>query len=211
MTRQEIVTKIKQGKLMAIVRLKEQSKVSVFVDKLVAAKVKVLEITSNTPGYLEEITNARRRYADNSILIGAGTVTDVEIAKKSIASGAQFLVTPNTNPEVVTIAHQNEIPVVMGALTPTEICTAANHNADIIKLFPAGAMGLDYFKSIKGPLNNIDFFVVGGIDLSNVEEWMSAGASGVGLGSVLTNCIESDGSSESLERTVRAFFEKVNK
>ena len=211
MKRQEIVAKIKQEKLIAIVRLKEQGKVSIFVEKLVNANVKVLEITSNTPGYLEEIANARKRYTNDSVLIGAGTVTDVGIAKKAIAAGAQFLVTPNTNLEVITIAHQNEIPVVMGALTPTEICTAVHHNADIIKLFPAGTMGLDYFKSIKGPLNATDFFVVGGIDLSNVEEWMSAGAAGVGLGSVLTNCLESEGTSESLEKTILELFKKLNK
>ena len=211
MKRQEIVAKIKQEKLIAIVRLKEQGKVPVFVEKLVNANVKVLEITSNTPGYLEEIANARKRYANDSVLIGAGTVTNVEIAKKAIAAGAQFLVTPNTNLAVITIAHQNEIPVVMGALTPTEICTAVYHNADIIKLFPAGTMGLDYFKSIKGPLNTTDFFVVGGIDLSNVEEWMSAGVAGVGLGSVLTNCLESEGTSESLEKTLLELFKKLNK
>ena len=88
--------------------------------------------------------------------------------------------------KVIKIAHEHDIPVMMGALSPTEISTAYENGADIIKLFPAGAMGITYFKAVRAPLDQIPFFVVGGIKLENTAEWMQAGASGIGIGSSLT-------------------------
>lgn len=209
MNRQDIVKRIKKEKIITIVRLKEQFEVPIFIEKLINANITVLEITSNTPGYSNEISNARKKYANSNILIGAGTVTNIRIAQEAIKAGAQFLVTPNTNPDVVAIAHKNEIPVLMGALTPSEICTAIENGADIIKLFPAESLGINYFKAIKGPLSNIDFFVVGGINLSNIGDWMSAGASGVGLGSVLTNALKT-GSEETIKNLVKSFYQKIS-
>ncbi|OYX27772.1 MAG: 2-dehydro-3-deoxyphosphogluconate aldolase [Flavobacteriales bacterium 32-35-8] len=209
MKRQDIVKIIKEEKIIAIVRLEEQWEVPIVLEKLIELNIKVLEITSNTPGFTEEISKARKCYANSNVLIGAGTVTNEKIARKAIKAGAQFLVSPNTNIDVITIAHQNEIPVLMGALTPTEICTAVENGADFIKLFPAGSFGLDYFKTIKAPLNNVDFFIVGGINLLNVEDWMSAGASGVGLGSVLMEIVKSENSKETIENTVKQFLKKI--
>ncbi|WJJ95274.1 bifunctional 4-hydroxy-2-oxoglutarate aldolase/2-dehydro-3-deoxy-phosphogluconate aldolase [Algibacter luteus] len=186
MKRENIVAIIKKERVIAIVRTKTQLHISKLIQDLVEGGIKVIEITSNTPGYLEEIAKARKKYPDSDIIIGAGTVTNVKIADAAIQAGAQFLVTPNTNTEVIALAHRNNIPVAMGALTPTEICVAAEHGADIIKLFPAGDLGISYFKSVKAPLDTITYFVVGGINLSNIEEWIAAGISGVGLGSALT-------------------------
>lgn len=211
MKRQEIVKIIKQEKIVAIVRMKEQLEVSTFLKSLINGGLKVLEITSNTPGFCEEITNARNLYSDNDALIGAGTVTNAAIAKEAIKAGAQFLVTPNTNIDVIRIAHKNDIPVLMGAATPSEICMAVENGADIIKLFPAGNLGINYFKSIKAPLNKVDFFVVGGINLFNIEDWMKAGAAGVGLGSVLTKSDSGDSGLGSIESTANKFIQLISK
>ncbi|SER00786.1 2-dehydro-3-deoxyphosphogluconate aldolase / (4S)-4-hydroxy-2-oxoglutarate aldolase [Hyunsoonleella jejuensis] len=186
MKREDIAAIIKKERVIAIVRTKEQLQIPELIQDLVEGGIKVIEITSNTPRYLEEIAKAKKRYANFDIIIGAGTVTNVQIANAAIKAGAQFLVTPNTNTEVLALAHHNNIPVAMGALTPTEICLAAGYGADIIKLFPAGDLGISYFKSVKAPLDTITFFVVGGINLSNIEEWIAAGISGVGLGAALT-------------------------
>ncbi|WP_426431507.1 bifunctional 4-hydroxy-2-oxoglutarate aldolase/2-dehydro-3-deoxy-phosphogluconate aldolase [Winogradskyella sp. HB-48] len=186
MKRQEIVAFIKSERLIAIVRTKEQEKVPEIIEALVQGGIRVIEITSNTPGFLNEISKARERYATSKILIGAGTVTNKVIAEQTIKSGAQFLVTPNVNQKVLAIANQYDIPVAMGALTPTEICTAVDFGADIVKLFPAGNLGVKYFKSVKSPLDDVCIFAVGGIDFSNIEEWIAAGVSGFGLGSALT-------------------------
>ncbi|GAB4162384.1 MAG: bifunctional 4-hydroxy-2-oxoglutarate aldolase/2-dehydro-3-deoxy-phosphogluconate aldolase [Winogradskyella sp.] len=206
MKRQEIAAFIKSERLIAIVRTKEQEKVPEIIEDLVQGGIRVIEITSNTPGFLHEIEKARERYATSKILIGAGTVINKVIAEQAIKSGAQFLVTPNTNSDVLAVAHQYKIPVAMGAVTPTEICTAVDSGADIIKLFPAGNLGVAYFKLVKSPLDNVCFFAVGGIDLSNIEEWIAAGISGFGLGSALTNDIdheESNGLRKNAEQFVK--------
>jgi 2-dehydro-3-deoxyphosphogluconate aldolase/(4S)-4-hydroxy-2-oxoglutarate aldolase len=188
MKREDILAIIKKEKAIAIVRTKEQLKVQQLIASLISRGIKVIEITSNTPSYSEEITNAKKRYLDSDIIIGAGTVTSSKIAKEAIKAGAQFLVTPNTNTDVIELAHNSDIPVIMGVITPTEICRAAQNGADIIKLFPAGNLGINYFKSIQTPLDTITFFVVGGINLSNIEEWIASGISGVGLGKCPNKC-----------------------
>ncbi|RRQ47994.1 bifunctional 4-hydroxy-2-oxoglutarate aldolase/2-dehydro-3-deoxy-phosphogluconate aldolase [Maribacter algicola] len=209
MKRVEIVKILKREKIVAIVRMKEQLEVPAFINSLIKGGIKALEITSNTPGFTEEISNARNRYTHLDVLIGEGTVTSVDIANEAIKAGAQFLVTPNTNIEVIKVAHAHDIPVLMGAVTPTEVCVAVENGADIIKLFPAGSLGINYFKAIKAPLDKVDFFVVGGINLSNIKDWMEAGAAGAGLGSVLTQTIKGESVLEPIERIVKKFIQVI--
>ncbi len=180
---QDIIDRILTAKLISIIRLKEQAAVEQTVDALVAGGIQVLEITTNTPGFAEEIEKAHERHPN--VLIGAGTVITADLAEKAIAGGAQFLVTPNTNKEVAEIGKMNGIPVLMGAMTPTEVVKAQAYGADIIKLFPAGDLGISYFKSLKGPFDSVPFFAVGGVNHKNMQEWFDAGVDGVGLGSSL--------------------------
>lgn len=183
--RSEIVTNIESEKIMAIIRLDDQLKVAPVLERLVDAGINVLEITSNTPGFAEEILKAREKFP--AAIIGAGTITNARLAQKAISCNAQFLVTPNTNVDIISIAHQSNIPVLMGAMTPSEIAEAVEHGADFIKIFPAGALGLDYFKALLGPFNNVKFFAVGDISLNNALGWFKAGVVGIGIGSSLTN------------------------
>ncbi|WP_298493921.1 bifunctional 4-hydroxy-2-oxoglutarate aldolase/2-dehydro-3-deoxy-phosphogluconate aldolase [uncultured Algibacter sp.] len=211
MKREDIVAIIKKERVIAIVRTKEQLKIPKLIKDLVDGGIKVIEITSNSPGVLEEIAIARKLYSGTDIIIGAGSVVNVKIANAAIKAGAQFLVTPNTNTDVIAVAHNHSIPVVMGALTPSEICLAAEHGADIIKLFPAGDIGISYFRSIQAPLDSITFFGVGGINLLNIEEWIAAGISGVGLGSALTNEEKNKSGENHRENTIRKFINIIKK
>ncbi len=179
----DIIDRILAAKLISIIRLKEQAAVAQTVDALVAGGIQVLEITTNTPSFAEAIEKANNRHPN--VLIGAGTVVTSDLAKQAIAGGAQFLVTPNTNKEVADIGIAHDIPVLMGAMTPTEVANALSYGADIIKLFPAGDLGISYFKSLKGPFDSVPFFAVGGIGESNIGDWFEAGIDGVGLGSSL--------------------------
>ncbi|WPR71097.1 bifunctional 4-hydroxy-2-oxoglutarate aldolase/2-dehydro-3-deoxy-phosphogluconate aldolase [Flavobacterium sp. NG2] len=185
MNRQEIIKIIRKEKLVAILRTKNQEIIELVLETVISEGIKVLEITSNTPGYLAAISKARKSYPD--VLIGAGTVINTKIAEKVIQAGAQFLVTPNVNLEVIRVAHQNNIPVIMGALTPTEICEAHENGADIVKLFPAGNLGIEYFNAIKGPLDNIHYFAVGGVEFSDARKWFDAGVEGIGYGCLMKN------------------------
>lgn len=207
MNRAKIKAQLEKERLIAIIRLTDPNQVSTVLEDLVEGGIKALEITSNTPGFADTITFARKHFEDQEVLIGAGTITDADLAQTAIEAGAQFLVTPNTDPEILKMAHLYDIPVVMGALTPTEICWALKHGADLIKLFPAESLGIDYFKAIRGPLSETRFFVVGGIGLKNFENWVAAGASGFGLGSVLTQ----PGSREERIERARQFVNMTKK
>ncbi len=184
MTRKQVTERILAEKLVVIIRSDDQKKVPLIVEALVSAGVGVLEITSNTPGFEDEIKAARRNYPE--VLIGAGTMINREKAEKALKAGAQFLVTPNANEGIAVYAHENNLPVLMGALTPTEIVDAASFGADIVKLFPADLFGVDYLKAVRAPLDNIPMFAVGGIGNENAREWMEAGAAGLGVGGKLT-------------------------
>lgn len=204
--KQDITNRILTAKLISIIRLKERAAVAQTVDALVAGGIQVLEITTNTPSFAEAIEKARHRHPD--VLIGAGTVVTSDLAKQAIAGGAQFLVTPNTNKEVAEIGKAQAIPVLMGAMSPTEVANALSYGADIIKLFPAGDLGVPYFKSLKGPFDSVPFFAVGGIGESNIGDWFEAGIDGVGLGSSLVK--SSDKTDAELKR-ITALAEKFIK
>lgn len=185
MNRKDIIAKIKQEKIVAILRTEHQADVEKVVKIVLDTGVNVLEITSNTPGYLEEIAKARTLYPNK--IIGVGTAINTTIAEQAISAGAQFLVTPNTNIDVIALGHKHNIPVLMGAMTPSEVCIAHENGADVVKLFPAGAMGLTYFKALRAPLNHIEYFAVGSISPNSVQEWFNAGASGIGYGCIVCN------------------------
>lgn len=178
--KEELIGRILTEKVIAIVRLDEAPQVAPAIAALIDAGIKVLEITSNTPGYLGAIQAARQRYPD--VAIGAGTVVNAAIAAEAIAYGAQFLVTPNMNTEVIAVAHQAGVPAVMGAMTPTEVAVGVASGADFIKLFPAATLGVDYFKALLGPFRGVRFLAVGGVNRSNAPEWFAAGVSGIGVG-----------------------------
>lgn len=194
----ETIQKIEQARIVAIIRLNEQMQVKSVMDALVEAGIQVLEVTSNTPGYGVEISRSRKEYPQ--VLIGAGTIVDREQAKQAIGFGAQFIVTPNMNVEVISVAHEVDIPVIMGAMTPTEVALGVRYGADFIKLFPAATLGPDYMKALKGPFDTAKFMAVGGVDHTNVQDWLDAGAVGVGVGGLLTN-----GKPKEIEGLVKRF------
>lgn len=195
-------------KLIAIVRLERQVEVAPLIKCLIEAGIKILEITSNTPGFEQEIINARANYPNT--LIGAGTITCSAIAQKAINAGAQFIVTPNTKQDIVELAHQHNIPVLMGALTPTDVANAIEFKTDIIKLFPAGSMGVGYLKALKGPFNNAKLMPVGGVNLNNLTDWFDAGACGVAISSDFSKPINNESDKHKLLRLINAYLAKLD-
>ncbi|ABG41156.1 2-keto-3-deoxy-phosphogluconate aldolase [Paraglaciecola sp. T6c] len=197
--RQRLITE----KLVVIIRVKDPMDIPPIIACMHDAGVGAVEITSNTPGYQNAITQARARYPN--MLVGAGTITDVALVDEAIKAGAQFLVTPNTSIEVVQRAHKLNVPVVMGALTPTDVVNATQAKADIVKLFPAGAMGPGYLKDLaKGPFLDTIFFPVGGINEHNFETWMQSGATGIGIGGALASPVKNEKEAHALTAKVRA-------
>jgi len=183
MNKAHILNRILEEKIISIVRLKNDEVMYPVIENLIQGGINVLEITSNTPKFNVHIANARKKHPE--ILIGAGTITNQELAGMAIEAGAQFLVTPNTSKEVLEVARAAAIPVIMGAFTPTEVSNAVSYGADMVKLFPAGQMGVSYYKALKGPFSSVPFVAVGGIGMANLSDWLDAGIDGIGVGSTL--------------------------
>lgn len=201
MNREAVRQQLLQEKLVVIIRLKNPDDANAIVGALIKGGVKAIEITSNTPGYGEKIAELRELHP--RLLIGAGTITTPELARQAIGRGAQFLVTPNTCEETLKAAHQLDVPVVMGAMTPTDVVRASNAGADIIKLFPSGELGPGYLASLaRGPFLNTPFFPVGSVDEHNVRQWMDAGACGVGIGGRLAAPIANQAEADALAEKV---------
>ncbi|HVB13235.1 MAG TPA: 2-dehydro-3-deoxyphosphogluconate aldolase [Candidatus Dormibacteraeota bacterium] len=152
---------------------------------LVAARAGVgsLEITTGTPGAFELIRELRaRQELGTSCAFGAGTVTDADLATRAIESGAQYLVTPYLVPAVAEVATRAGVPLVMGALTPTEIARAEELGAQLVKVFPAAPMGGPaYIRAVRGPMPNTPLWVSGGVLIDDCQEYLQAGADVVGL------------------------------
>ena len=165
-----------------------------------------------TPGALAVIEQAVARYqhADQEVLFGAGTVLDAESARAAILAGAQFIVAPSFNPALVEICRRYSVPVMPGAYTPTEIVTAWECGADMVKVFPAGVGGLAFIKALRAPLPQIELVPVGGVKVENTADFVRAGAAAVGVGSALINqkLLDSQDFGTLTERA-RRFIEEV--
>lgn len=142
-----------------------------------------IEITMTTPGALRAIEEASSKLEE--VIIGAGTVLDGPTARQAILAGAQFLVSPTVKPDVVEIAHRYGIVVIAGAMTPTEILTAWELGADMVKVFPANALGPGYLKAVHGPLPQIPLVPTGGVNADTASDFIKAGAAVVCAGSWL--------------------------
>ena len=181
----ETIHFIESKKIVAIIRAKEGGS---FLDTVKALKkggIECIEVTMTTPGALKTLEEVRSKIDD--VLFGAGTVLDPETARQAILSGAQFIVTPSLNLEVIRLSHRYDIPIIPGAFTPTEILSAWENGAECVKVFPASNVGPDYIKAIKGPFPQIKICPTGGISLENMKAFLKAGASCLGVGGKLVD------------------------
>jgi 2-dehydro-3-deoxyphosphogluconate aldolase/(4S)-4-hydroxy-2-oxoglutarate aldolase len=182
MTRQAIVDRIIEIGLLPVVRASSDAEAIAVGDALREGGVRALEITMTVPGAVSVIAEAIARYGDQ-VLIGAGTVLDEDQARACIDAGARFVVSPIVDVATIAVCHRADIPVLPGALTPTEVVLAWRAGADFVKVFPCSAVGgADYVKALKAPLPHIPLVPTGGITLDSVGAYFAAGASAVGVG-----------------------------
>jgi 2-dehydro-3-deoxyphosphogluconate aldolase / (4S)-4-hydroxy-2-oxoglutarate aldolase len=168
--------------------------------------IPIVEITMTVPGAVDVIRELAKSNS-SGILIGAGTVLDAEVARRCRDAGAQFLVSPALNVETIEFATKENLLIMAGALTPTEIVKAWKAGADFVKVFPCGQVGgAKYIKAIKGPLPQIPLVPTGGVNLSTAAEFLEAGAEALGVGGELvhTEALKS-GKSEIIIETARKF------
>ncbi|WP_261800153.1 bifunctional 4-hydroxy-2-oxoglutarate aldolase/2-dehydro-3-deoxy-phosphogluconate aldolase [Paenibacillus sp. PAMC21692] len=180
----EMLEKLLEHKIVAILRGIEDDTADGAAEALIEGGIRLMEVTMNTAGATTIIERWRTKYG-NAASIGAGTVLDVDYAKRAIDAGAQFLISPNLDEEVIAYGHERGVAVWPGVMTPTEIVKALKAGARAVKLFPMGTLGIGYLKEIRGPLDAVPIMATGGVDLSNIRDYFAAGANAVGMGGKL--------------------------
>jgi len=186
MTNESKLMQIISEGIIAILRASSSQSLMDAANALKTGGISVIEVTLTTPGALEIIHQATEAFGEE-VLFGAGSVLDPESARAAILAGANFIVMPSTNFEVIQLCRRYSIPVFPGAYTPTEIVNAWQAGADMVKLFPASNGGPDLVKAIKAPLPQVKLVPVGGVDVDNTASFIRAGAEAVGVGSSLVN------------------------
>jgi len=195
MNRAERIARVRALGLIPVVRAPSSDGAVALGRALFDGGVRCLEITLTVPG-AEAAIEELRGVLGSDALVGAGTVTSDEQARRCIESGAEFLVSPATLPSLVPIGHAAEVPVMLGALTPTEVHAAAIAGADFVKVFPASSLGgASYLKALRGPFPNIPLLPTGGVTLETMAAYVKAGARVLGVGTALADypLLESQG------------------
>jgi 2-dehydro-3-deoxyphosphogluconate aldolase/(4S)-4-hydroxy-2-oxoglutarate aldolase len=182
----QVLDRIRSVGLVPVIRARSADEAAQVADAIQAGGVGILEITMTVPGAVDVIREVAGRGGD--ALVGAGTVLDPESARACIDAGARFIVSPALNLDTVALCREAGIVVLPGALTPTEVLTAWNAGADLVKVFPAGAVGgPSYIKALKAPLPQIDVVPTGGVNLNTAGDFIRAGASALGVGADLVD------------------------
>jgi 2-dehydro-3-deoxyphosphogluconate aldolase/(4S)-4-hydroxy-2-oxoglutarate aldolase len=186
MSREQTLKRILDVGVVAVVRFETSTTLVKVVEALVEGGITAAEVTFTVPDALDVIRDVRRQVG-NAVTLGAGTVLDPETARAALLVGAEFIVAPTLNLDVIRLCRRYDKVVMPGAFTPTEVLTAWEAGADIVKVFPADVGGPAYLKALKGPLPQIRLMPTGGVDLSTVESFLRAGACCVGAGSSLVD------------------------
>jgi len=183
--KQQVLTSLKDSGVVAVIRTETASDLIEVSKALRRGGVRFIEITMTVPGALAVIQEAVSQLEGDDVFIGAGTVLDAETARAAILAGAQYIVGPTFDLDMVQLCNRYGIVVMPGAYTPLEILTAWQSGGDIVKVFPAGIGGPRFFKDIKGPLPQIDLLPTGGVNLETAPQYIKAGACAVGVGGAL--------------------------
>jgi len=186
MQKSAVLAELKNIGLVPVLRADSPAQALALADAIAAGGVTVLEVTMTVPGAIHVMRTLAESRPD--ILIGAGTVLDPETARMCILEGAQFIVSPALKISTIEICHRYGIAVLPGALTPTEVVTAWEAGADVVKVFPASALGgAKYLKALKAPLPQVELIPTGGVSLATATEFLEAGAFALGVGADLVN------------------------
>lgn len=177
---------IEETGVVAVIRLEDPAALREVCDALAAGGVRALEVTMTVPravSLIEQLSSS----LPADFAVGAGTVLDAETARQVILAGARFVVSPVFRPGMIEMAHRYDVPVMPGCFTPTEILAAWDAGADIVKVFPATALGPGFFKDMRGPLPQVRLMPTGGVTRENAGEWIKAGAVAIGVGTALVD------------------------
>lgn len=205
MSKIEVLTRIHEAGIVAVIRGKNAQEAQMFSKACVAGGVDVLEITFTVPNAIDVMKSLQESLSEE-VLIGAGTVLDPVTARLAIMNGAKFIVGPNFNPEVAKLCNLYQVPYMPGCVTPTEMTTALEYGVDVIKVFPGSLVKSGYFSAVHGPLPHVNLMPTGGVDIDNVEDWIAKGAYAVGVGGKLVS-----GTSEEITEKAKEFIKRIQR
>lgn len=203
MKKYKILKRIENTGIIAVVRADNIKEAKRIAYACMAGNIDSIEITFTVPGANEVIKTLVEKFRDN-LLVGAGTVLDSETARIAILAGAKYIVSPSFDLGTAKLCNKYQIPYIPGCMTITEIVTAMEAGADIIKIFPGSTFGPSIISAIKGPIPQVNLMPTGGVNLDNVGQWIKNGCIAVGVGGSLTK-----GSKEEITETGKQFVERI--
>ncbi|MGA2092484.1 MAG: bifunctional 4-hydroxy-2-oxoglutarate aldolase/2-dehydro-3-deoxy-phosphogluconate aldolase [Sedimentisphaerales bacterium] len=210
MRAEQVYKTIRQEKIIVIARGVEKGRIVNVAQAVLAAGAKMLEVTCNTEGVFEMLELLNKKIG-NRMIIGAGTVTTVDLCKKALEAGAKYIIAPDVNPDVIDYCVKRDIAILPGAATATEILTAKRYGAKMVKIFPAAAIGVDYIKQLRGPIDDVDFVAVGGVRPETIAEFFAAGCVGIGIGeSAVKKEFVEKGDWKAITETVKRYVQKAH-
>jgi 2-dehydro-3-deoxyphosphogluconate aldolase/(4S)-4-hydroxy-2-oxoglutarate aldolase len=186
MSRETTLKRILDGGIIAVVRAESGERLARVVEALAEGGVTAAEITFTVPDAVEVIRTVRQALGDR-VVLGAGTVLDPETARAALLAGAEYIVAPTVNLDVIRLCRRYDKAVMPGAFTPTEVLAAWEAGADVVKIFPAEVGGPGYLKALRGPLPQVRLMPTGGVDLTTAEAFLKAGACCLGVGGSLVD------------------------
>lgn len=208
MDKQTVIQKIKDAGIVAVVRAENGESAKKISDACLEGGVPAIELTFTVPGAHRVIEELAAEYKNGEMILGAGTVLDVETARIAILSGAQYIVSPCYDEATVRLCNRYAIPCMPGVMTIKDVVAALEMGVDIIKLFPGDSFGPGMVKAIKGPIPQANIMPTGGVDVNNVAQWIKAGVAAVGAGSSLTKGAKT-GDYKAITETGRQFVENI--
>ena len=209
-SKEKALGKIREVGLVPIVRAPSAEDALLAAEAIVAGNIGILEITMTVPNAIQVIEKVANKFGDK-LLLGAGTILDTETGRAALLAGAEFIVTPALNLQVIELARRYSKPIMPGALTPTEVVTAWQAGADIVKIFPCGPVGgAKYIKALKGPFPQIEMIPTGGVNLETTPDFIKAGAAAVAVGGELIDLKSlREGKFDGITATARLYLEAV--
>lgn len=205
----ENLKKLEETGLLLMIRLDSEEEAMKVAEAAIKGGIVALEITMSVPNALGIIKTLSEKYKDKGLVIGAGTVLDAETGRAAILAGANMLVSPNLNPEMIKMGNRYQTVIISGAFTPTEIVSTVEAGADIVKLFPTEFIGPAYVKTVKGPIEQAAIMPSGGVTPDNAKEWFKAGATCLGVGSYITKAAQKDGDYTKVTKAAELFLKVV--
>ncbi len=210
------IEKILESKIITIVRGVAREKLIPLAEAMYNGGIRLIECTYDASGKVSDEETAEgiellASHFDGKMLVGAGTVLTEKQVELTEKAGGKFIISPDTNPDVIRKTKELGLVSIPGALTPTEIVTAHRSGADFVKVFPVGALGYRYIKDVKAPLSNVKLLAVGGIDENNMKDYLDAGVCGIGIGSgIVKKKMIDEGDFEGITALARLYTERVN-